>query len=147
MLAHVGATRIPGLRHITVFSSALDIRISATAGPAQILLQFTGTVTAMGSAMAGRPRVIVALPDWTEGSLVANWLSENQSEPVHRSTMEGAASEIRTRPFNLIIADASWAVSNVFQTPDRRCTRLPLTFSLAMQPIAEPRRWTGKRCI
>jgi hypothetical protein len=33
MLAHVGATRIPDLRHITVFSSALHIRISATAGP------------------------------------------------------------------------------------------------------------------
>ena len=124
MLAHVGATRIPDLRHITVFSSALHIRISATAGPAQILLQFTGTVTAMGSAMAGRPRVIVALPDWTEGSLVASWLSENQFEPVHRSTMEAAASEIRTRPFNLIIADASWAVSNVFQTPDRRCNTI-----------------------
>jgi len=75
----------------------------------------------MGRAMAGRPRVIVALPDWTEGSLVANWLSENQFEPVHRSTMEAAASEIRTRPFNLIIADASWAVSNVFQTPARGC--------------------------
>ena len=87
----------------------------------QILRQFAGTVTAMGSAMAGRPRVIVALPDWTEGSLVANWLSENQFEPVHRSTMEAAASEIRTRPFNLIIADASWAVSKAFQTPDRGC--------------------------
>jgi hypothetical protein len=121
MLAHVGATRILDLRHITVFSSALHIRISATAGPAQILLQTPGTVTAVGSAMAGRPRVIVALPDWTEGSLVANWLSENQFEPVHRSTMEAAASEIRTRPFNLIIADASWAVSNAFRTPDRGC--------------------------
>jgi hypothetical protein len=63
----------------------------------------------------------VALPDWTEGSLVANWLSENQFEPVHRSTMEAAANEIRTRPFNLIIADASWAVSKTFQTPDRGC--------------------------
>ena len=63
----------------------------------------------------------MALPDWTEGSLIANWLSENQFEPVHRSTMEGAANEIRTRPFNLIIADASWAGSNAFQTADRGC--------------------------
>jgi hypothetical protein len=75
----------------------------------------------MGSAMAARPRVIVALPDWNEGSLVATWLSENQFEPVHRSTMEAAASEIRTRPFTLIIADATWAVSSAFQTPDRGC--------------------------
>ena len=65
--------------------------------------------------MAARPRVIVALPDWTEGSLVANWLSENQFEPVHRSTIEAAASELRKRTFHLIIADASWAVSNAFQ--------------------------------
>jgi hypothetical protein len=62
---------------------------------------------------------MVALPDRTEGKLVANWLSENQFEPVHRSTIEGAASEIRTRPFNLIIADANWAVSKAFPTPGR----------------------------
>jgi hypothetical protein len=71
--------------------------------------------------MAGRPRVIVALPDRTEGSLVANWLSENQFEPVYRPTMDAVASEIRTRPFNLIIADARWAVSKAFQAPDRGC--------------------------
>ena len=106
---------------ITIFSAALDIRISATAGPVQIFRQFAGTVSAVGNAMAGRPRVIVALPDWTEGSLVATWLSDNQFEPVHRSTMEAAASEIRTRPSNLIIADARWAVSNSFRTPDRGC--------------------------
>ena len=93
MLGHVGAPRFPYLRHITVFSSALHIRISATAGPAQILLQFTGTVTAMGRAMAGRPRVIVALPDWTEGSLVANWLSENQFEPYSLLIDHGSGRE------------------------------------------------------
>jgi hypothetical protein len=63
----------------------------------------------------------VALPDRTEGKLVANWLSENHFEPVHRSTIDAAASEIRTRPFNLVIADASWAVSKAFQTSDRGC--------------------------
>jgi len=112
----------PGaLRHITVFSSALHNPYLSDGRPAQILVQFAGTVSALASAMAGRPRVIVALPDWTEGSLVANWLSENQFEPVHRSTMEAAASEMRTRPFSLIIADAIWAGSNAFQTPDRGC--------------------------
>ena len=69
--------------------------------------------------MAGRPRVIVALPDRTEGSLVANWLSENQFEPVYRPTLDAVTSEIRARPFNLVIADANWAVSKAFQTPDR----------------------------
>ena len=71
--------------------------------------------------MAGRPAVMVALPDRTEGKLVANWLSENQFEPVHRSGIEAAASEIRTRAFSLIIADASWAVSKAFPTPGHGC--------------------------
>jgi hypothetical protein len=69
--------------------------------------------------MAGRPRVVVALPDRIEGSLIANWLTENQFEPVYRPTMDAVASEIRARPFNLIIADASWAVTKAFQTADR----------------------------
>ena len=76
-------------------------------------MQFAGTVTALGSAMAGRPRVLVALPDWTEGSLIANWLSENQFEPVYRPTLDAVASEIRSRPFHLIIADATWAVDHL----------------------------------
>ena len=69
--------------------------------------------------MAGRPRVVVALPDRTEGSLVASWLSENQFEPVYRPTIDAVASEIRARPFNLIIADAGWAVSKAFQAAER----------------------------
>jgi len=78
-------------------------------------------VTALGNAMAGRPRVVVALPDRTEASMVANWLSENQFEPVYRPTLDAVASEIRARPFNLIVADASWAGSKAFQMPDRGC--------------------------
>ena len=69
--------------------------------------------------MAGRPRVVVALPDRAEGSQVASWLTENQFEPVYRPTIDAVASEIRTRRFNLIIADANWAVSKALQTPDR----------------------------
>lgn len=69
--------------------------------------------------MNNRPRVVVALPDWNEGSLVADWLSQNQLEPVHRTTLEAAASEIRTRAFDLLIADAVWAVSNALQTAGR----------------------------
>jgi hypothetical protein len=72
--------------------------------------------------MVARPRVVVALPDWTEGSFVGNWLSENQFEPVQRSTLEGAASELHKRAFDLIIVDANWAVSKAFQTPNRGST-------------------------
>src|SRR3954470_770730 len=72
--------------------------------------------------MAGRPEVIVAVPDRTEGTLIANWLSENGFEPVHRSTLEAAASAMRTRPSTLVIADASWAASRALQTSDRPST-------------------------
>jgi hypothetical protein len=61
--------------------------------------------------MPNRPKVIVALPDWAEGSLVASWLSENQFEPVHRTTLAAAAGEIQARTFDLLIMDSTWAVS------------------------------------
>jgi hypothetical protein len=62
-----------------------------------------------------RPRVVVALPDRTEGPLVANWLSENQCEPVDRSTLEAAATELRMGAFDLVIVDANWASGNALQ--------------------------------
>src|SRR3954471_11764421 len=77
--------------------------------------------------MAGRPEVIVAVPDRTEGTLIVNWLSENRFEPVHRSTLEAAASAMRTRPSTLVIADASWAASKALQTSDRGCAGAPPT--------------------
>jgi hypothetical protein len=72
-----------------------------------------------GAALTRRPRVIVALPDRTEGSLVANWLSENQFEPVQCPTPEAAASEIQARAFDLLIADAIWALSAPLKSIDR----------------------------
>jgi hypothetical protein len=69
--------------------------------------------------MSSRPRVIVALPDRTEASLVANWLSENQFEPGRRSTPEAAAADIQTVAFDLLITDATWGLSPAFQAAGR----------------------------
>jgi hypothetical protein len=88
--------------------------------------------------MAGRPEVVVAVPDRTEGTLIANWLSENGFEPVHRSTLEAAASAMRTRPSTLVIADASWAASRALQTSDR-----PSTAATILVGDATDRRATG----
>ena len=59
------------------------------------------------------------MPDWAEGTLVADWLSENGCEPVHRTTLETAANEIQARTFDLLITDAIWAVSNALRTAGR----------------------------
>jgi hypothetical protein len=57
-----------------------------------------------------RPRVIVCLPDPTETTAVADWLSADGFDPVRRPTLQAAADEMRDRPFALLIADARLAV-------------------------------------
>jgi hypothetical protein len=69
--------------------------------------------------VADRPRVIVALPDPAEGAAVADWLSADGFEPVHRWTPEAAAGEMQRRAFDLLIADATWAVSTALSTAGR----------------------------
>jgi hypothetical protein len=88
--------------------------------------------------VTNRPRVVVALPDFTEGSLVASWLSENQLEPVHRTTLEAAASDIQTRTFDLLITDATWAVSNALQTAGR-ARRSPAAPTIFIGDAKDPR--------
>jgi hypothetical protein len=73
--------------------------------------------------VAGRPRVIVALPDPLEGATVAEWLKANNFEPIYRTNPNAAAAEMQ-RPFDLLIADAMWAVGTALQSEavDRRAT-------------------------
>jgi hypothetical protein len=68
--------------------------------------------------VAGRPRVIVALPDPLEGATVAEWLTANNIEPVYRTNPNTAAAEMQ-RPFDLLIADATWAVGTALQSGAR----------------------------
>jgi hypothetical protein len=69
--------------------------------------------------VAGRPRVIVALPDSTEGATVAEWLSANGFEPLLRTSPAAAAGDMQTRAIQLLIADANWAVGTALQSVTR----------------------------
>ena len=68
--------------------------------------------------MPGRPRVIVALPDPIEGATVIEWLKGNNFDPVYRTSPAAAAAEMQ-RPFDLLIADATWAVGTALQSAAR----------------------------
>ncbi len=60
--------------------------------------------------MAVRPRVIVALPNAIESATVAEWLATNQFEPVVRADARSATLEMRSRDFDLLVADATLAL-------------------------------------
>lgn len=74
--------------------------------------------------MAGRPRVLVALPDPTEGATVSDWLTANGYEPLLRTTPATAAADMQARAIELLIADSSWAVGTALQSVTRSRTQL-----------------------
>ena len=69
--------------------------------------------------VVGRPRVLVALPDPTEGATVADWLSANGFEPLHRTSPAAAAADMQARAIHLMIADATWSVGTALQSVTR----------------------------
>jgi hypothetical protein len=73
--------------------------------------------------VAGRPRVIVALPDPLEGATVVEWLKANSFDPVYRTNPANAAADMQ-RPFDLLIADATWAVGTAMQSLARTRNQL-----------------------
>jgi len=86
--------------------------------------------------VAGRPRVIVALPDPLEGATVAEWLKANNFDPVYRTNPTAAAAEMQ-RPFDLLIADAMWAVGTALQSGAR--ARNPLVPTILIGEAMERR--------
>jgi hypothetical protein len=54
-----------------------------------------------------RPRIILALSDRAESTVIADWLAEDGYEPVRRPTPQTAVEEMRSRPYDVLIADAS----------------------------------------
>jgi hypothetical protein len=57
--------------------------------------------------MSDKPRIIVALTDRAEAAVVAEWLVDEGFEPVRCPTPRSAVEEMRTRPFDLLVADAA----------------------------------------
>jgi CheY-like chemotaxis protein len=75
--------------------------------------------------MPSRPRVIIATPDLLESEAIADWLCEEGFESVRRANPKAAINEIQSRPFDLLIADAGFALRDGLHTASR--VRRPLT--------------------
>jgi hypothetical protein len=75
--------------------------------------------------MANNPRVVVALPDAAERAKVADWLLAEQFEPVQLAKPRDPADGMRARPFDLLIADESFAFRDGLHATNR--VRNPLT--------------------
>ena len=60
--------------------------------------------------MAASPRIIVALPNAIESATIADWLGINHYEPIRRADARSAAGEMNARDFDLLVADATFAV-------------------------------------
>src|SRR4030095_7195402 len=59
------------------------------------------------------------LPDPTEGATVADWLSANGFEPLHRTSPAAAAADVSARALHLMIAAHTWAGSTRLQSVTR----------------------------
>jgi len=57
--------------------------------------------------VSDRPRIIVALSDRAESAVLSDWLAEDGFEPLRRPTPQTAVEEMRSRSYDVLIADAS----------------------------------------
>jgi AmiR/NasT family two-component response regulator len=57
--------------------------------------------------MNEKARIIIALSDRAESAVLADWLASEGFEPVRRPTPHSAVEEMRSRPYDVLIADAS----------------------------------------
>ncbi|RPI54327.1 MAG: hypothetical protein EHM55_11175 [Acidobacteria bacterium] len=60
--------------------------------------------------MAACPRIIVALPNAVESATIAAWLATDRFEAVRRADARSAAGEMHARDFDLLVADATFAM-------------------------------------
>ncbi len=59
--------------------------------------------------MSQRPRVVIAVPDAAERVTLGEWLLAEGLEPVPTSSVSTAQAEMRSRPYDLLVTDASFA--------------------------------------
>jgi hypothetical protein len=90
------------------------------------------------SGMGNRPRVILALPDVTECATVAEWLVTDGFEPVLCTSPRTAAEEMRARPFDLLISDATVAMRDGLLATSRRRNPLTPTVVIGNGAAADP---------
>jgi hypothetical protein len=92
-----------------------------------------------------RLRVIVALTDAFEGAAVYDGLLSDGFEPVWCSTVGAAADEMRSQPFDLLIADTSFALRGGLQNEGR--ARNPLTPTILIGDAGSPHSTSSGRAM
>jgi hypothetical protein len=74
-----------------------------------------------------RPKVVVALKDRVERTAVADWLTAKGFDPLPQSGLRAAADETDAQPFDLLIADAGFALHDgLRKAKHTRNTRIPV---------------------
>ena len=77
--------------------------------------------------MSGRPRIVIATPLPAEREVLATGLASEGFEPVQAATPQAAAEYTQSHPFDLLIADAGFALRDGLHAATRGRTRNPRT--------------------
>jgi hypothetical protein len=89
--------------------------------------------------MANRPRIILVLPDVTECATLAEWLVTDGFEPIRCAGPRAAAEEMRVRPFDLLVADATLAMRDGLLAASRGRNPLTPAILIGNSTAADPR--------
>jgi hypothetical protein len=69
--------------------------------------------------MSVRPVVVVASPDRAEVAQLSDWLTAEGFEPVAARSLPGAVHEVRSRTYDVLVADSVFAFDGELQTVAR----------------------------
>ncbi len=91
------------------------------------------------AAMIGRPRIIVATPHSAECEALADWLVPHGFDPVKTSSVAAAINAIKSRPYDLLIADSVFAFRDGLDlaSRNRRRNQQTPTVVIGESPTAE----------
>jgi hypothetical protein len=76
--------------------------------------------------MSVRSRIVVASPHAVEREAFADWLVAGGFDPIGAATVPAAIAAMTSRPFDLLIADVSWAFREGLDAAGRPYRRNPL---------------------
>ena len=77
--------------------------------------------------MSLKPRIVVASPDRAEVAMLTDWLAAEGLQPIPVRTLTTALDEVRSRTFDVLIADARFAFEGALQAAARTANaRAPL---------------------
>lgn len=87
-----------------------------------------GTAAAiLRGVMGSRPRIVIASPHPAECAVIAEWLAAEGFEPVRMPSLERAVEELKSRAFDLLVADFAFAFRDGLQAMGAVRARNPKT--------------------